>query len=35
MKKPRIKKIIIIVWIVLALFGIYSFAHFAYVASAM
>ena len=35
MKKPSIKNIIIILLIVLALFGIYCFAHFAYVASAM
>ena len=35
MKKPSIKNILIILVIVLALFGIYSFAHFAYVASAM
>ena len=35
MKKPSIKNIIIILWIVLALFGIYSFAHFAYVATTM
>ena len=35
MKKPSIKNIIIILLIVLVLFGIYCFAHFAYVASAM
>lgn len=35
MKKPSIKNIVIILLIVLVLFGIYCFAHFAYVASAM
>ena len=33
MKKPSIKYIIIILLIVFVLFGIYCFAHFAYVAS--
>ena len=35
MKKPSIKYIVIILLIVLVLFGIYCFAHFAYVASVM